>query len=116
MASVVEGIVKKIKVNDTVHAIASTAYGYCTTPAATQIKNVDMIGFSLETGVTVHIKFQYTNSAESPILKFNGESDDNAKDLVLFGTTAIGTTATTNGWNAGAVVSFTYDGTRWIRD
>jgi len=29
MASVVNGIVKKIKVDDTVHAIASTAYGYC---------------------------------------------------------------------------------------
>lgn len=116
MASVVEGIVKKIKVNDTVHAIASTAYGYCTTPAATQIKNVEMTGFSLETGVTVHIKFQYKNSADSPKLKFNGESDANAKDLVLYGTTAVGTTATTSGWNAGAVVSFTYDGTRWIRD
>lgn len=116
MASIVNGIVKQIKVDDTVHAIASTAYGYCATPASTQIKNVEMTGFSLETGITIHIKFKYKNSASNPKLKFNGESDENAKDLVLYGTTAVGTTASTSGWNAESVVQFTYDGERWIRD
>lgn len=116
MASIVTGLVEEINLNDTAHAIASTAYGFCETPASTQIKNVDMTGFVLKTGITVHIKFKYRNSAENPKLKFNGEDNSNAKDIVQYGTTAVGTSSATSGWQDNAVVSLTYDGTRWIRD
>ena len=116
MASVVNGIVKKIKVDDTVHAIASTAYGYCQTAANEQYKNVEMTGFSLETGITIHVKFQYNNTAVEPKLKFNGEDNANAKSIVLNSTEAVGTDDETTGWQAGAILSLTYDGTNWIRD
>ena len=75
-----------------------------------------MTGFTLLPGVTVHIKFNNANSADNPKLKFNGEADANAKAIMQYGTTAAGKTSETNGWYAGAVVSFTYDGTNWIRD
>ena len=75
-----------------------------------------MLGFTLLPGVTVHIKFNNENSADNPKLKFNGEADTNAKAIMQYGTTAAGKTSETNGWYAGAVVSFTYDGTNWIRD
>jgi hypothetical protein len=49
------------------YAIASTAYGYCTTEAHKPIKNVDMTGFDLQPGVTIHIKFENENTAtETP--------------------------------------------------
>lgn len=75
-----------------------------------------MTGFTLIQGVTIHVKFSNANSADNPKLKFNGEADANAKAIMQYGTTAIGSNSETNGWYAGAVVSFTYDGTNWIRD
>ena len=116
MASKVSGMIEKLTINSTTHAIASTAYGYCETPAATQIKDVDMTGFVLYEGVTVHIKFANANTAANPKLKFNNEDNSNAKPIVQYGTTAVGTVAETSGWQAGAVLTLTYDGTSWIRD
>ena len=75
-----------------------------------------MTGFTLLPGVTVHIKFSNANSADDPKLKFNGEADENAKAIMQYGTTPVDKTSETDGWYAGAVVSFTYDGTNWIRD
>jgi len=72
-----------------------------------------MTGFTLYEGVTIHIKFQYNNTASSPTLNVN---DTGTKPIVQYGTTAISTGDGTSGWYAGAVVSFTYDGTSWVRD
>lgn len=119
MASKVSGLIEYIKPGGssaTSHAIASTAYGYCETAAGTAIKNVDMTGFKLEEGVTIHVKFANANSADNPKLKFNSEADSNAKPIVQYGTTAAGKTSETNGWYAGAVLTLTYDGTSWVRD
>ena len=119
MASKVSGIIEKIQTggsSGTVHAIASTAYGVCDTAANEQYKNVDMTGFKLEEGVTIHVKFSNANSADNPKLKFNGEANENAKAIVQYGDTAAGKTSETNGWNAGAVLTLTYDGTSWVRD
>lgn len=120
MASKVSGVIEKIQTggsSGTSHAIASTAYGYCETAADEQIKNVDMTGFKLYEGVTIHVKFANANSASNPPkLKFNSEADTNAKPIVQYGTTAAGTTSETNGWYAGAVLTLTYDGTSWVRD
>ena len=112
MASIVSGYIGKLNPGDgTEYALGSTAYGYCETAAATAAKTVDMTGFTLFTGATVHIKFKETNSAGSPTLNVNGTG---AKPICQYGTTAAGSSSATTGWQAGAVLVLTYDGTSWI--
>jgi len=113
MASKVNGVISKIQPADDAYAIASSAYGYCETAAATAAKVVDMTGFSLIEGITVHIKFKNANTASNPTLNINGTG---AKSIMQYGTTAAGSSNTTTGWSAGAILSFTYDGTNWVRD
>ena len=116
MASKVQGLIEKVKLESsstTAYSIASTAYGYCQTAANTAAKVVDMTGFTLNEGVTIHVKFQYNNTATNPTLNVN---ETGAKNIVQYGTTAAGTSDTSGGWCAGAVVQFTYDGTSWVRD
>lgn len=91
------------------YLIGSTAYGVCDTAAATAAKTVSMPGFALMTGATIHVKFTYANTAANPTLNVNSTG---AKTIVVYGTTV----ASTDGWLAGAVVSFTYDGTYWVRN
>lgn len=112
MASKVNGVISKINPSGTTYALASNAYGYCETGAATAAKVVDMTGFSLIEGVTIHIKFKNSNSASNPTLNINGTG---AIPIIIYGTTAAGSSSST-GWSAGAILSFTYDGTNWIRD
>jgi hypothetical protein len=38
-----------------------------------------------------------------------------AKNLYLYATTSMASGANTNGWRAGALVCFVYDGTAWYR-
>lgn len=119
MASKVSGVIEYIQPggsSGTKYAIAATAYGVCDTAASKPIKNVDMTGFKLQEGMTVHIKFTNANSVSNPKLKFNSEADTNAKPIVQYGTTAAGITEETDGWYAGAVLTLTYDGTSWVRD
>ena len=112
MATQVSGYIGKINPgNGTSYAIGSTAYGYCQTAADTAAKVVDMTGFTLTTGATIFVKFQYANSVASPTLNVNGTG---AKPMYRYGTTAMSTSTTTNGWAAGAVLPLTYDGTGWI--
>ena len=116
MASKVSGVIEKIQTggsNGTTYAIASTAYGYCDTAANEPAKTVDMDGFKLNEGVTIHVKFANANSAGSPTLNIN---DTGAKPIVQYGTTAVGTSNETTGWYAGAILTLTYDGTSWVRD
>lgn len=102
------------KVTDTAgntHLVGSMLYGTCATAAATAAKVVTCANFSkLETGVTIHVKFTYSNTASSATLNVNSTG---AKNLCCYGTTRVGTTEKTS-WKAGAVVSFTYDGTSWV--
>lgn len=114
MATKVSGLIEKIDPgNSTQYSIASTAYGYCQTDATTAAKVVDMTGFTLLEGVTIHVKFQYNNTAANPTLNVNSTG---AKNIVQYGTTAAGTSDNSGGWYAGAVIQFTYDGTSWVRD
>ena len=98
--------------------IASTFYGTCSTAAGTAQKAVtisDSCTFNdnyLITGVTVHVKFTYSNTNATPTLKVGSAT---AKQIMAYGTTKSGTTETTS-WYAGAVVSFTYDGTYWVQN
>lgn len=111
------GTIAKVTAGGATHLIASSAYGECTTAAATAAKTVNITGdgtttipFTLLKGTTIHIKFSNANSAASPTLNVNSTG---AKAITKYGTTAAGTTIATS-WSAGAVVSFTYDGTSWV--
>ena len=106
------GYVGKVKdTAGTTHLVGSTLYGTCATAAATAAKVVTLSDFSeLVTGVTIHVKFTYSNTASNATLNVNSTG---AKPLCSHGTTRVGTTEKTS-WNAGAVVSLTYDGTSWV--
>ncbi len=100
----------KLNVGGTTIPIGSTLYGTCSTGASTAAKVVTCDNFDkLLTGVTIHVKFTYSNTNSSPTLNVNSTG---AKNIYRYGTTKPGTTAKTS-WQAGAVVSFTYDGSYW---
>lgn len=109
--------ISKLKTPDeTIYPIGSALYGTCTTAAATAAKVAIIDSFdTLETGVTVFIKFTYSNTAATPTLAIKPSSSGTAttaKSIMRYGTTKPGTTTNTS-WQAGEVVSFTYDGTYW---
>lgn len=86
--------------------VGSTLYGNCATAAATVAKVVTVSGFDeLLAGVTVHVRFAYTNTAANPTLNV---SSTGAKPIFRYGTTTPGTSAATS-WQAGTVVSLTYN-------
>ena len=120
MASIVSGLIEKVEIvegnSSSIQSIASTAYAYCTASASDQIKNIEMTGFKLQTGVTIHVKFEHANTASNPKIKFNSEADNKAKAIVQYGSTAAGDDENTDGWHDGAVLTLTYDGTNWVRD
>ena len=108
-------VINKIKAGSTTYNIASTAYATCTTAASTAAKVAYISGTSassgvtLTTGLTVHVKFTYTNTAANPTLSVNGTT---AKAIKCYVTTAAGTTTDTS-WFAGETVTLTYDGSYW---
>lgn len=108
-------VINKIKAGSTTYNIASTAYATCTTLASTAAKVAYISGTSatsgvtLTTGLTIHVKFTYTNTAANPTLSVNGTT---AKAIKCYGTTAAGTTTDTS-WFAGETVTLTYDGSYW---
>lgn len=107
------GTIGKVTAGGSTHLLASTAYGTCATGAATAAKVAtiqDSQAFTLLTGVTVHIKFTYTNTVANPTLNVNSTG---AKAIMRYGTTRPSTSTVTS-WFAGSVISFTYDGTYWV--
>lgn len=106
------GTIGKVTAGGSTHLLASTAYGTCATEATTAAKVAtiqDSQAFTLLTGVTVHIKFTYTNTVANPTLNVNSTG---AKAIMRYGTTRPSTSTVTS-WFAGSVISFTYDGTYW---
>lgn len=87
-----------------------TFYGECSTPAGTAIKVVNIDGFGLTIGVSVFVKFNFTNSAGSESLELN-VSGTGSKPIKRYGTTNL---ASANAITAGMVCQFVYDGTNWI--
>ena len=86
-------------------------YGTCSTAKGTAAKEATVSGITeLKTGVTIAVKMTNSNTASSPTLKVNSLD---AKSIKRYGTTAPSTSAATS-WNAGAVITFTYDGTYWM--
>ena len=90
--------------------IGSNLYGICNTAANEAAKAVTLDNFdTLLTGVTVHVKFTYGNTAASPTLAVGSTA---AAPIYKYGTTVPGTTVAAS-WAANSMVSFTYDGTAW---
>lgn len=104
--------VGNVTADGSTHLVGSTLYGTCSTAAGIAAKVVACADFDhLFTGVTIHVKFTQTNSATSNVtLNVNSTG---AKPLCRYGTTVVGTTSKMS-WEAGAVVSLTYDGTSWV--
>lgn len=93
------------------HLVGSTLYGTCATAAGIAAKVVSCADFDkLLTGVTIHVKFTYGNTAQNPTLNVNSTG---VKNLCCYGTTRAGVN-TKSSWSAGSIVSFTYDGTSWV--
>ena len=97
--------------------IAHSLYGYCTTAANTAAKTVSLYTGSGTTadgtwaaadlfhGLTITVRFQYSNTASSPTLNVNGTG---AKDIYRYGTTAPGTDEASS-WKAQEIITFIYD-------
>lgn len=89
----------------------SPLYGTCTTAAKTAAKTTTISGVTeLTTGLTIHVRFTNANGVANPTLQVNSLT---AKAIVRYGTTVPSTSAASS-WNAGSVVSLTYDGTYWV--
>lgn len=90
----------------------SIPYGYCQTAAGTAAKTVTVSPAitELETGMTIAVRFQYSNTKASPTLNVNGLG---AKPIYRYGTTAPSTSAASS-WNAYAIHTLTYNGSGWV--
>ena len=87
-------------------------YGECTASASTERKMVTLtdMNFSLVAGASVYVKFQYSNTANLPVLNVNRTGD---KTILRYGSTAAGNTEATS-WTAGSIVHFVYNGAAWF--
>ncbi len=88
-----------------------THYGTCTTAAGTAAKTTSISTVTeLKTGLTIHVRFSNSNTVANPTLNV---SSLGAKAIKRYGTTAP-STSTASSWNAGSVLTLTYDGTYWM--
>ena len=99
--------------SDALSSITHSYYGVCSTASKTAAKTVEIEGFKLEEGAVVVVKFVESSGVASPTLNVSGTG---AKPMYRYGTTVTSTGTTTTGWVAGAVQTFVYDGTGWIRE
>lgn len=85
-------------------------YGTCATAAGTAAKVATVDGVTeLKTGLTIAVKFTYANGKANPTLNVNSLG---AVAIYRYGTTVPSTSAASS-WNAGSVVTLTYDGSHW---
>ena len=98
------GYVKDIAIGGETYLIEPILYGVCETAAATAAKTATISNFELVEGVTIKIAFTNTNSASAPTLQINSTA---AKPIYL-------SKGNISLWDAGEIVTFTYNGTNWI--
>ena len=93
---------------------AKTYYGTCSTAASTVNKVVTCSGFTLETGAMIRVKFTNAHTAIAPtgytVCATLNVNNTGAKDVAYVGSSV----NTTYMWQAGEVVDFVYDGTRYV--
>ena len=83
-------------------------YGTSDTAADTTKKAVSCGGFSLYSGAQVTVRFSSANTVSAPTLDVNGTGE---KDIWVAGAATSGTNMLL--WGAGAIITFSYDGTQW---
>lgn len=88
-------VINKINLKGTEYTIANSAMGTCSTATATAAKVVVLDNFTLTDGVTIYVRFTYSNTASSPTLNVNSTG---AKSIAR----------SDNWWMGGAICSFTY--------
>jgi hypothetical protein len=89
--------------------LAQHPYGVCSTAADSAGKTVSIdysVALTLFTGLTVRVKFTNGNTAANPTLNVNATG---AIPIMSYGTTAAST------WEAGQILTLTYDGTNWLQ-
>lgn len=86
-------------------------YGECGTAAATAAKTVTITGFpaTLVAGISVAVKFTYSNSVANPTLSINSGT---AYPIIRYGTSGPATTVASS-WASGTVVLVIFDGAYW---
>jgi len=108
----------QVKIGSDTYPVGSILYGtasYDTTNNYWTVNNNNLTTAtftdnSLTTGVTIHIKFNAINNADTPKLKVGAATE---KPIVKYGTTNVGKSAATS-WVTDSIVSFTFDGTSWV--
>lgn len=122
MASQVEGWIGRINPGDGLnYAIGSTAYGVCESAATATTKVVDMTGFVLTEGATIHVWFKNGNTATTYAkLNVNGTGEktiaSSVTDFTYEGQTMYVSDQVSGlkSLKAGTVVEFTYCKGYWI--
>ena len=90
---------------NSINGLPQILYGTCATEASTAAKVVSNInGFSLTSGVTIHVTFTYANSATSPTLNVNSTG---AKSIIL-------NNDNISPWDAGDTVTLTFYDDTWL--
>ena len=117
------GIIGKISAGGGTHLIASTAYFTCNTQENLGEKACYAVDQNLDTvtlipGFTIYVKFTYSNtySAGATLRLYTSSGhmlSGTYGSIRIYGDIKPGKTEETS-WRAGAIVSFTYDGTYWV--
>ena len=90
----------------------------CSTAADTAAKVAtldDTTNFSLTTGVRVAVTFQYGNSAATPTLNISSTGAKTIATPTAVATVTSGNGTTYNTWGPYETITFTYNGTYWIK-
>lgn len=99
--------ITKKQTDNGIKPIGSNLYGICTTGASTVGKTVSMPDLDvLVEGVTIHVYFQYANTASNPTLQVGSTEAKPIKYNGQFG----------GSWEAGGFISFTYYSGAWIQN
>lgn len=97
-------MIHTIKVGNTVQGVVTVPYTTCSTAAGTVVKSANFTNLTLDTGVTVRIKFAVANTATAPTLSVNSST---AKPIMYNGEPF-------KDLLANVVYDFVYDGTGWV--
>lgn len=90
-------------------------YGTCSTSASTATKTVVCDTFAMDTGASITVKFANANTSTG-LVKIEVKDSSSTTLLAAKNVWAAGAvTSSTNQllWGAGAIITFTYDGTQW---
>lgn len=92
-----------------------THYCTCQTASGTGDKTVTVIGFVLEIGARVTVKFLDSNTALNPTLNVdNGSGYTGAKAIMYRGTSSVSDISNYYRWQSGDIIDFIYDGINWV--